>query len=224
MPLPLVGAIAGVIVGLGVVAVLALGGRFEVHRDQPEAQDELIAAYERHRNATYAFEGTFTRTMPDGRQLQSAAFVVQRPPDELRRQLGGTSGRLQGRRVNCGIGPDGEFHCAPGAEVVPWGEMVATELSNLRSYFDPAAPAYRVERVDSDCFELRLVAPVVDPPYGVRAVMCFDPPTGAMRSIEIEHETGAVDRLEADVVRAAVTNQDFGLEGQERFDAGSGGG
>jgi hypothetical protein len=217
--LGLVGVVAGVLVGAGIIGVLALSGYFATEDREANAQDELIAAYERNRGAVYAFDGEFTRTMPDGRQLVSGAFVVQRPPDELRRQLGGTSGRLNGRRVNCTIDPNDRFQCATAAEVGPWDEMVAEELDNLRSYFDPQAPAYTAERIGDGCFELRLVRAVADPPYGMRAVMCFDGPTGAMRSIEIEHESGVVDRLEADAVRSTVTNEDFTLEGQEEYDA-----
>jgi len=87
-------------------------------------------------------------------------------------------------------------------------------LARLRSGLSKSA-----DRVGGGCFELRLIRPVADPPYGVRAVLCFDDPTGAMRSIEIEHESGVVDRLEANAVRSTVTNEDFSLEGQEEFDA-----
>jgi hypothetical protein len=219
VPIGVVAAVAGLIVGLGVVAVLALTGAFDVERREPDAQDQLVAAFERHRAAVYAFDGEFTRTMPDGRRLESGAFVVQRPPDELRRQLGGTSGRINGRRVNCSVGPDDRFQCATGAPVDSWDAMVARELDNLRSYFDPAAPAYTADRVSGGCFELQLVAAVPDPPYGVRAELCFDEPTGALRRVEIEHEGGAVDRLEAVAIRTTVTNDDFGLDGQEQFEA-----
>lgn len=219
VPLGVIASVAGLIVGAGIVGVLALSGYFDVEDREPNAQEQLITAYERYRGAVYAFDGDFTRTMPDGRVLESGALVVQRPPDELRRQMGGTSGRLNGRRVNCTVGPDDRFQCAPGAEVDPWDVMVARELDNLRSYFDPVSPAYAADRLGGDCFELRLIAAVADPPYGRRAVLCFDGPTGALRSVEIEHEGGAVDRLEAAAIRTTVTNEDFGLEGQEEFDA-----
>lgn len=220
VPLALVGAVAGVLVGAGIVGVLVVLGAFDVDEREPDAQDQLIAAYERSRNVTYAFDGEFVRTMPDGRRLESGAFVVQRPPDELRRQLGSTSGRLGSRRINCAVDVEGRFQCAPGAEVPPWDAMVADELDNLRSYFDPVAPVYAAYRLGGGCFELQLLArSLPDPPYGRRAELCFDGPTGAMRSIEIEHEGGAVDRLEAVAVRATVSTEDFRLEGQERYTA-----
>jgi len=123
---------------------------------------------------------------------------------------------MNGRRVNCSTALDGQFSCAPGAEVEPWEDMVAREVDNLRSYFDPSRPVYTASRRADGCFELELVGAVADPPYGVRAAMCFDPASGAMRSIEIEHENGAVDRLEASAIRG-VTAEDFALEGDSAF-------
>jgi hypothetical protein len=223
VPLPVVGVMAGLMVAAGVIAVLALTGFFARDSKQAPAQDDLVAAYQRSRNATYTLEGEFSRTKPDGSRLVSGALVAQRPPDELRRQLGGTSGRMNGRRVNCSTDPAGQFTCAPGAEVGSWDEMVAHELDNLRSYFDPNHPVYTATRQPGGCFELKLVTALADPPYGERAVMCFDPPSGAMRSIEIDHAGGVVDLLEASAVRA-VKPEDFSLEGNKAFEARTGGG
>lgn len=217
VPVGLIAAMAGAIVGAGVVAVLVMGGVFDRDDPQPNAQDELVAAYERSRNAVYALEGEFSRTLPDGRRLESGALVVQQPPNQLRRQLGGTSGRMNGRELNCSTAPNGRMQCATGAEVGPWDEMVSNEVANLHSYFDPDRPAYTVEAVSDQCFELTLTAVVADPPYGRRAVMCFDPTTGGMRSIEVEHEGGAIDRLEAVVMRGNVTDADFALDDEETF-------
>jgi hypothetical protein len=224
IPLGAVAVAAGVIVGLGLVGVLAMTGFFETDKVTPNAEDELVAAYERSRNATFALEGEFSRTLEDGRRLESGASIVQRPPDELRRQLGGTSGRMNGRRVNCATDLNDRFSCATGAEVGPWDQMVAKELANLRSYFDPARRIYSVTGLPGDCFELTLVAGVADPPYGVRSVMCFDELMGAMRSIEVEHANGTVDLLEASAVRGAVTNQDFAIDDNDGFEAREAGG
>jgi hypothetical protein len=214
-----VAAAAGVIVGAGIIAVLVMTGVFDRGDEAANAEGELVAAYERSRQAVYALEGEFSRTLPDGRRLESGALIVQQPPNELRRQLGGTSGRMNGRAINCSTGPDGRMQCATGAEVGPWEEQVAREVAALRSYFDPAAPVYTVTRRSDQCFELTLAAAVDDPPYGVRGVLCFDPVTGGMRSIEVEHAGGAVDRLDAIVMRGNVTGEDFGLGGEDRFAA-----
>jgi hypothetical protein len=223
VPLPLIGVIAGLMVGAGIVAVLAITGFFKSEASSPHAVSAFISAYERSRDATYALDGDFSRTLVDGRRLESGALIVQRPPDELRRQLGSTSGRLNGHRVNCTTDPAGQFSCAPGAEVGSWDQMVAYELNNLRTYFDPEHQVYVVRDQGGGCFELKLVASLADPPYGVRTVMCFDAATGAMRSIELEHPNGAIDRLEAAAIRR-VTAADFDLTGNDAYASHEGGG
>lgn len=208
--------LATLIVGLGVAALLVMVGSFSSDGVKTDAQGALVAAYERSRMSTYALDGEFTRTLSDGRRLESGALVVQRPPDELRRQLGATSGRMNGRRVNCSTDLNGRFTCATGAEVGAWEEMVATEVDNFWSYFDPARPVYSAIRRADGCFELQLIAAITGPPYGVRAEMCFDPASGAMRTIEIEHENGAVDRLEGAAIRGVLA-ADFELNGGDAF-------
>ena len=78
----------------------------------PDAADALIEAYTRNLDATFVVEGELTRTLDDGRTLSSAYLSVQRPPDHLQRSLGGTSGDLDGRTVNCSTPPGGEYTCA----------------------------------------------------------------------------------------------------------------
>jgi hypothetical protein len=223
VPVPLVAAIAGVIVGGGVVVLLVILGVIGGDRENPNASDDLVSAFERSRFGVYAVDGEFRRTLPDGRELVSGALVVQRPPDELRRQLGGMSGRVNGRRVNCSTAPDGRFTCAPGAEVADWNEQVAREVANLRSYFDPEHPVYEASDLGDGCFELTLVASLPDPPYGERAVMCYDAASGAMRSIEVRHPGRVVDRLDATVIRG-IRPEDFSFEGNAAFEGRTEGG
>jgi hypothetical protein len=222
---PLVVVVAGavLVLGAGVGALLVMLGVFDSEPERPEASEELVAAFERCRLSVYAVDGEFTRTLPDGRQLSSGALIVQRPPDELRRQLGGMSGRVNGRRVNCSTGPDGRFSCAPGAEVPEWDEQVAREVANLRSYFDAEHPIYEAVALGDGCFELTLVAIVDDPTYGERGILCFDAASGAMRSLEVHHANGAVDRLEASAIRG-VRPEDFSFEGDAAFEATPDGG
>jgi hypothetical protein len=138
--LPLVGAAAGVVVGVGLAVALVVGGHLSIPGPQRDLAAELTDAFRRSRESTYRMEADFTRTMPDGRSLSSAALVVQRPPDHLRRQLGGVSGAVSGRAVNCSTGPDGSFSCAPGAPASVYQDTVDAEVAYLRSYFVPAAP------------------------------------------------------------------------------------
>ena len=49
VPLALVAVIAGLMLGAGVIAVLALTGVFSSDVGSPHAEDELLAAYQRSR-------------------------------------------------------------------------------------------------------------------------------------------------------------------------------
>jgi hypothetical protein len=206
------------LVAAGVVAALAMAGVFSRSPDPAPAEDELVAAYQRSREVAYTLEGEFSRTKPDGARLESGLLVVQQPPNAIRRQLGGITGRVNGHRVNCTTDPSGQFQCAEGAEVGPWEAMVDEEVANLRSYFDPARPVYQATKQSDGCFELKLLVSMPDPPYGVRTVMCFDPTWGAMRSLELEHEGGVVDRIESTSLRGVVP-QDFSLDANGDFAA-----
>lgn len=218
VPVWVVAVLGAVIVGAGVVAVLAMTGAFSRGGDPVAAEDDLVAAYQHSREVAYTLEGEFSRTKPDGARLESALLVVQQPPNSLRRQLGGISGRVNGHQVNCNTDPSGRFQCAEGAPVGPWEAMVDDELANLRSYFDPARPVYQATEQSDGCFELKLLVSMPDPPYGVRTVMCFDPTWGALRSLELEHDGGVVDRIEASSIRA-VAPQDFSLDADGHFAA-----
>lgn len=214
----MVGAAAGVVVGVGLAVALVVGGHLTTPGPQRDLTTELTDAFRRSRESTFRMEADFTRTMADGRSLSSAALVVQRPPDHLRRQLGGVGGAVAGRAVNCSTGPDGLFSCAPGAAVPPYQDTVEAEVANLRSYFDPSAPLYRVDDRGPGCFGLVQVGAYPDPPYGVDTTMCFDEGTGAMTILELRREGGSVDRLEATSVQAVVSDADFDLSATGAFD------
>ncbi|WP_208029335.1 hypothetical protein [Rhabdothermincola sediminis] len=214
-----VAALAGTVAGMLAAAALVASGSLERAPDQAQPIEELLTAYRRSREGTYVVEATFTRTMPDGRQLGSAALVVQRPPDSLRRQLGSVTGTLQGRSLNCTSATDGRLRCAPTGEVRPWQEQVDRDVEVLKSYFDPAYPLYRVRRDGEGCFVLDQDRPYPDPTYGARSRMCFDPTTGAMTLLELTRETGAVDRFEAATVRGDVSEADLRVEADQAYDA-----
>lgn len=208
-PTRLLAGLAGVATGLGISVALVASGVLERVPGGADAAPAFLEAYERSRWATFAMDARFSRTMPDGRRLESAAFVAQRPPDTIRRQLGGLHGVVGGRRLNCSTPAGGPYTCGPAGPAPPFEETVARDLAIFRSYFAPDAPVYEVRRVEDGCFELTLVGAVVDPPYGERTRMCFDAATGAMRTLELRRTGGAVDRLEALSIRSSVTDADF---------------
>lgn len=210
-------ALAGVAVGAIAAVGLVVSGTLSRPGGAAGAVEELLAAYRRSREGTYVVEATFTRTLADGRSLSSAALVVQRPPDSLRRQLGSLTGTLQGRSLNCSVTSQGRLKCAPHGEAGDWREQVDRDVEVLRTYFDPPSPLYRVRRDGEGCFVLEQERPYPDPTYGVRARMCFDDATGAMTDLELVRETGASDRFQAVAVRDEVTDADLRIEADETF-------
>lgn len=211
--------IAGLAVGTIAAVSLVVSGTLTRPADADQPVEELLAAYRRSREGTYVVEATFTRTMPDGRRLSSAALVVQRPPDSLRRQLGSVTGTLRGRSLNCSSTSEGRLQCAPTGEARSWQEGVEEDVEVLRTYFDPVHPLYRVRRDGEGCFVLEQDRPYPDPTYGVRTRMCFDDATGAMTDLELIREAGATDRFEAVTVRGEVTDADLRIEPDGTFAA-----
>ncbi len=214
----LLALVAGVVVGILVaVALVATGVLTDDEPSVVDAVEPFLDAYRRSREATYAMEGEFSRTLPDGRTLSSASFVAQRPPDVIRRQLGSLTGAFRGRSLNCSTGPDGRFSCAAGVPAPDFQSEVDRDVEIFAGYFRGAVPLYDVVDAGDGCFDLRQVASYPDPPYGIETRMCFDEATGAMRLLELRREGGSVDRVEATTIRTNVVDADFGTEEDADF-------
>ncbi|MCX7620836.1 MAG: hypothetical protein N2037_08355 [Acidimicrobiales bacterium] len=211
----MIGAIAGLISGTLITAALVATGHLRLpdREHQRDASAEFLLAWERARRATFVLEGEFSRTKPGGDTLRAPRFEVQRPPDHLIKQFGGITGVLNGRTISCSQSPRGQMVCgADGPEATPFDERLERELTNLRSYFDPARPLYAVRPDGKHCFRLQQIAIYPDPPYGLLARFCFDEATGALRGVERHFESGMVERMEAVSLRSEVTQSDFDLE------------
>lgn len=214
----MVGAAAGVVVGLIAAVVLIAGGSFDGRLTPvpvPDASNEFIAAFQRSLTGTYVVEADYTRTLPDGRALTSRTFVAQRPPDSIRRQFGSISGTVAGRVVSCSNEVGGTMHCGPSAVAPDSAQAVQQALDNLRSYFAPPA-LYGAVAAGPDCFKLTQLRPSSVLPYGSSARFCFDPDTGAIRVLS-QHLDGATDTFEATLVRGDVTAADFDLSQNNDF-------
>jgi hypothetical protein len=212
----LIGALAGIVTGTLLTGGLIASGHLRLPdpNARKDASAEFLAAWERARRATFVLEGEFSRTKPGGDTLRSGRIEVQRPPDHLIKQFGGTTGELEGRTIVCSPDPGGRQLCgAKGPVATPFEERLARELDNLRSYFDPVRPLYFVRADGKACFRLLQAVVYPDPPYGLRARFCFDEATGAMRSVEREFESGIVERMEATSLRAEVTQADLEPDG-----------
>ena len=219
---PLLVAAAGIVVGIAVTVALVATGALSTSGNASgsagkDASEELVAAYRRSLESSYTVEGNFTRTMPDGRTLESGILIAQRPPDHIRRQFGGVSGALGGRTLICSTGPDGHFSCAPGAATSPYADDVDHYVETMQSYFAPESPPlYRATKNDDGCFELTLLRSIDDPSYGTSTTMCFDDATGAMTTFELHREGGSIDRIDAITVRAPVP-EDFDISQNDAY-------
>jgi len=172
--------------------------------------EDLLDAYRRSREVTFAEVRTFTRTAPDGRSLSYEERLVQVPPDD-RLLIGGgaASGRLDGRVLRCSTDAAGASRCFEGDEASPWEEEVAAEVGNFEALVVGPDRLYDVEAGPEDgCFTLVLARDMLAPPYGDQAVFCFDEATGAPSRVEI-HRPEAVDLVEATEIRTEVTPADL---------------
>lgn len=218
----LLGALGAVGVLAVAAAVVVLTGVLQQDADPtgPEVDERFLAAWERHRQGTYAMEGEWRRVNPaTGRELRSAMLLVQDPPDRLLRQFGAVRGRLDGSEVRCDTDIEDSYRCAGTERAVgDYDEEVARELENLASYLEGPMPLYEVADAGDGCFDLVQVGPWPDPPYGSEARMCFDEETGALRYIRRQLET-LVEETEAHSVRATVTPLDFDLSEDDSYEA-----
>jgi hypothetical protein len=197
-------------VGAGVAAFL-IGSPPRSLRGDAAAQ-HFLAEWRRSREATFIMDGAFTRTLPDGRQLQSTTAILQRPPnDRLIIGFGDVSGRLAGKIVRCATAPTGPSPCITGADASPYEQEVDDELDTLASYVRGDHPLYAAidfgDTRGQRCFRLDLALALPSPPYGDHALFCFDDASGAPALTVIERPE-ATDRTEATSIKTTVTDAD----------------
>jgi hypothetical protein len=175
----------------------------------------FLAAERRMLSGTWVVHQEFDREVTGGRQLVSDLRLAQRPPDTLDEGPSSASGRRNGRLISCAAGPTGVLACKDGGPAPAFADEVATEVDNLRSYVVAALPLYRVEAAPGagpgQCWQLVLAAPAYpSPPYGRRAVFCFDPATGAPSYSQI-NRAGSTDTTRALDISATVTDADLAV-------------
>ena len=194
-----------------VVAALLLGTPARSVRG-PKAATALLGTWRASRSATFVVESDFSRTLPDGQQLQETTRLVQRPPnDRLTIGFGSASGRLGGKIYRCAAQQDGSSKCLTSVDAPDYASEVDAEVNSLAGYVDGARPLYRViDFADSPgrCYRLDLAIDIPAPPYGRHALFCFDRATLAPSLTVIERDE-ATDRTQARVIRGAVTDADL---------------
>jgi hypothetical protein len=201
------------------VALVAIGDDEERTGAEPvvdvDVAEQFVAAWERHRLATFVASGTYERrSVVSGASIASEDVVAQRPPRRLHRQLGGVDGRDDDRLLVCPAPPAGEEDepapCRLGAPGGPtYAESVASEVAGLRSMTTGPDPLYVVTAGRVGCFDLELVR--IDPraPFGVEASFCFDEETGAPAGSRVRHAEGVEEIVVVTDIRTDVTDADL---------------
>lgn len=176
----------------------------------------FLAAERRLLAGTWVVHEQFDRVAASGRQLVSDLRLAQRPPDTLKEGPSSADGRRNGRIISCAAGPTGALVCKDGGPAPPFADQVNSEVDTLRSYLVATLPLYRVEAAagagPGQCWRLLLAAPAYpSPPYGTRAVFCFDPATGAPSYSQIVRPE-ATDTTRTLASTATVTDADLTVD------------
>ncbi len=218
------GLVVGALAATGLIASGTLDDRATAAPAKPATAD-FLAAFQRSLTGTYVVNATYTRTLDctatqpqcvPGQTMQSAALVVQRPPDHLRRQLGDVEGAIGGHVIACDTQANGQLQCGPTPTTESFTASVASQMSALRGYFAGPIPLYSVVHDGSGCFALTQVREYPSAPYGSAARMCFDPATGALTYVKRWLE-GATDVFQAVHVTGQVTDADFTITQDPSF-------
>jgi hypothetical protein len=203
------------VVAGGLVAGIALALAVAVlDDDRGPATPAFIEAYERSRTGTYAIVEIFERRLVDGRTFNTEITTAQRPPNRLVTSGTTIEGEVDGERVACaraGDTEEGDLGCRRAPVTQSFAARVREEVDLLRALVTGRLAAYAVRWADGGCFEMRLRARILNPPYGEDATLCFDAATGAPRSTLI-HRTQSTDTRTTVDLRADVTDADFTTE------------
>ena len=172
----------------------------------------FLDTWRESRNATFAVDSDFTRTLTSGQQLKDQTRIVQRPPgDRLSVGFGSVSGRLGGHIYRCAPTSDTTSKCLQSSLAPDYASEVDQEVMTLESYVRGDRPLYAVTAFSDQadpCFRLDLAIDVPSPPYGRHALFCFDRQTLAPNLTVIQRDEGT-DRTQATSIRGSVTDADL---------------
>jgi hypothetical protein len=218
--LVVLGLAAGTILGIGAAALVGDGGddarpQLDLQPsdtiyppDQTANAERFLTAWRRYREATFVAELTFERTPVNGEPLTTTRVVVQEPPRRLVRQGDSTTTtdtdatqlcEPVGDETRCSTQPGVDYEATVDAEIDAWRDAIGGD-----------APQYAVETPEAGCFELQLVVPMIEPPYGNATRLCFDDATGALLRRQVVRAT-STDTEEATSLRATVTDADWAV-------------
>lgn len=174
------------------------------------AAQRFEAAWRRSLLASWSVEESLQRVTRAGGHLAFSVHEAQRPPDSLQYGLGAVAARRGRELLACATTATGRLGCRSQATAPPYAAVVANRMAALEQLVGGPRALYAVAQVGG-CFQLTLrVAAFPVPPYGRRAVFCFDPATGAPAGSVVERDA-AIDRTTVLSVHAPATDADLAL-------------
>jgi hypothetical protein len=210
-----------------VIASHAAG--FTVHRPPPPpprpvgtaaAATAFLDAWQRSLTTAWAVDERVERVTARGGRLVYDVHEARRPPDSLEWGLGAVSARKGDELLACATGTDGRLGCRQQPNAPSYAGEVAQRMTTLRQLVVGPTALYGVAQIGG-CFQLLLRLPGFPvPPYGKRALFCFDPATGAPAGTVIERDE-AVDRTTVVSAHSPPTDDDLALPAAGAITAGA---
>ena len=173
---------------------------------------DFLDAWERFRLGTFVITSEFTRTLEDGSVLTAPRGLAQDPPRRITSEFANSSATYSDGEVACVSDELGFFSCLEaGLDMEGYLAELQAEQIVLASYLAGEPPLYVIDRLEDGCFEFLIAQVMQLPPYGSRALFCFDAETGALERQLVVRES-AEDEILAVEIRSEVTPEDLRLE------------
>ncbi|MFT5202387.1 MAG: hypothetical protein ACI9C1_001775 [Candidatus Aldehydirespiratoraceae bacterium] len=218
----LVGVLAGILVVLGLAALVAddetpaepssdvLEVVFPAVAHDDDDAIALTVAWNRWRTASFVSSGTWTRTL-DGvdAPLTGDTYTAQDPPRRLVIRLGGVLEQIDGDLRTCDGSAEGVIvpACTDASGQRGYDDRVLAEMLLVVGYVIGESRIYDVAAIDG-CFQVELRPAALRSPWGRAAEFCFDESSGALWSSRVRRQT-ATDFEQTTAIREEVADTDF---------------
>ncbi len=172
----------------------------------------FLTAWERFRLGVFVITSEFTRTLDDGSVLTAPRGLAQSPPVRVTSEFANASTSYVDGEVACTTDELGFFSCLEaGLDMEAYRAELQAEQIVLASYLSDSPPLYVIDQLDDGCFEFLIAQVMALPPYGSRALFCFDDATGALERQLVVRES-ATDEVRAIEIRTDVTAEDLRID------------
>ncbi len=177
----------------------------------PGAADDLMAAWERWRTATFVSSGTWSRVLDSGgAPLEGPVYTAQEPPRRLSVRLGAVVEQIDGTVARCDLPTEDLIvpDCVSTDTSRGYDERVEAEMALVVQYVTGSTRIYDVGFGAAGCFRVELEVAALSSPWGSWSEFCFDDGSGALWSSRTRRQS-AIDVEQMAAIRTAVTDDDF---------------